>query len=276
MLEFNPFTGSEHQPFYLPGSGGAALLVHGFPGTPAEMRALGKVLNEADWTAQGLLLPGFGSQFGEVSRYKASDWLAAIRSALQELQKSHPFTLLIGFSMGGGLSLQTAVQQPPDGLVLLAPFWQTTGWFWATMPLFKHIFPRIKPFRALKIDLSNPETRQGIGRFLPGADLDDPQVVAAIRDFEFPLSVLDELRQVGKGTAEAVGQLKTPSLVIQGAKDDWVRPPATQELVRKASISMRYVEVDGAHDLPNPEKPAWEQVCVEILRFAGEIEQVRV
>jgi esterase/lipase len=33
----------------------AALLIHGFPGTPAEMLPLGTVLREAGWTVHGMI-----------------------------------------------------------------------------------------------------------------------------------------------------------------------------------------------------------------------------
>ena len=55
-----PFDGSEHRSFLWKGSDSAALLVHGFPGTPAEMRPLGTVLRNAGWTVRGLMLPGLG------------------------------------------------------------------------------------------------------------------------------------------------------------------------------------------------------------------------
>ena len=55
-----PFQGDEHQPFHWNGGQPAALLVHGFPGTPAEMRPLGTALHQAGWTVYGPLLPGFG------------------------------------------------------------------------------------------------------------------------------------------------------------------------------------------------------------------------
>ncbi len=52
MLPFNPFNGPEHADFTIPGGDPAALLVHGFPGTPAEMRPLAEALNERGWTAR--------------------------------------------------------------------------------------------------------------------------------------------------------------------------------------------------------------------------------
>jgi hypothetical protein len=56
-----PFDGCEHRSFLWKGSDCAALLLHGFPGTPAEMRPLGTVLKNAGWTVQGLMLPGLGA-----------------------------------------------------------------------------------------------------------------------------------------------------------------------------------------------------------------------
>jgi alpha-beta hydrolase superfamily lysophospholipase len=65
------FQGPEHLPFLWPGGQPAALLVHGFPGTPAEMRPLGEALHQAGWTAQGILLPGFALR-GLDRRYRRS------------------------------------------------------------------------------------------------------------------------------------------------------------------------------------------------------------
>ncbi|MDV7390199.1 hypothetical protein RZS08_02545, partial [Arthrospira platensis SPKY1] len=53
------FAGPEHVTYTLRGGQPAALLLHGFPGTAAETRSLGQALNDAGWTVQGLLLPGF-------------------------------------------------------------------------------------------------------------------------------------------------------------------------------------------------------------------------
>ena len=62
MVELRAYQGPEHEPFFWEAGEPAALLVHGFPGTPAEMRPLGEVLHEAGWTVHGVLLPGFGPQ----------------------------------------------------------------------------------------------------------------------------------------------------------------------------------------------------------------------
>ena len=44
------FEAPEHQSYLWPGGQPAALLLHGFPGTPAGTRALGQVPHAAGWS----------------------------------------------------------------------------------------------------------------------------------------------------------------------------------------------------------------------------------
>jgi carboxylesterase len=267
----NPFSGPEHRPFVLEGGKNAALLVHGFPGTPAEMRPLGEALQAASWTVQGLLLPGFGSQYSELQEKKMEDWLDAIEVALDSLYREHHRIMLIGYSMGGGLSIHAAARQPVDGLVLLAPFWQTRGWFWSLMPVIKHLFPRIKPFRVFKLNLDEPAIRAGIGSFIQGIDLDDPQVRWEVNNFEFPTAIVDELRRVGQVAARSASQVKAPVLVVQGLRDRWVSPSASRRLLQILPGPLCYREVPAEHDLLNIEKPAWLAVRKAVIDFAASI-----
>ena len=78
------FAGNEHQPFMWEGGQPAALLIHGFLGTPAEMRPLAHELHRAGWTVQGLLLPGFGEQLHTLFDRRYQEWLEEVRSAVGE------------------------------------------------------------------------------------------------------------------------------------------------------------------------------------------------
>jgi carboxylesterase len=270
MFTYNPFSGEEHQAYELPGENGrAALLVHGFPGTPAELRPLGQALHQSGWTVRGLLLPGFGPEIASLGERKAAEWLTAVDANLAELQASASQVLLVGYSMGGALSLLAASQRKVDRLAILAPFWRTSGWFWSGLPLFKRLFPSIRPFRLFKMDLNDPQAQASLGKFLPGADLSDPQVQQSIREFEFPIGVLDELRQVGRMAFRSTAQIQAPTLVIQGSQDDWVKPAATRRLLQRLPASLRYLELPAAHDLVNPEKPAFQDIRQALLAFAN-------
>ena len=70
-----------------------ALLLHGFPGTPAELRPLGQALAFAGVRAQAPLLPGFGPAMQRLGDVGAREWLAARRFdgpvQLHELDAGH-------------------------------------------------------------------------------------------------------------------------------------------------------------------------------------------
>ena len=56
------FTDEKHLPFTFEGENAAVLMIHGFLGTPAEMRPLAEKLLEAGVSVHAPLLPGFGAE----------------------------------------------------------------------------------------------------------------------------------------------------------------------------------------------------------------------
>jgi carboxylesterase len=263
------FEAPEHQPFFLNGGGeggGAALLVHGFPGTPAEMRALGESFHSAGWSAQGLLLPGFGTDIETLPRRTAEEWVSAVVGGLRELKRGHYPVVLIGFSLGGALSIEAASIVPPDGLILLSPFWKLDGALWGLLPALKHVFPQFKPFRLMKVDFNNPEMRQNMAQFMPGADMDDPEVQQAIKDFSVPTNMIDQIRRAGVNAAKAAPNIRVPTLIIQGSEDELVKPEKTRLLAEQ--MGAEYREVPADHQIRDPKGASYHLVERMALEFA--------
>jgi carboxylesterase len=271
MLPFTPFTAPEHQDFTLPGERPAALLVHGYPGTPYEMRPLAEALNERGWTCRGILLPGFGPQIETLPARRWTEWLEAVIDALASLRADHAPLLLIGHSMGGALALSAAARLRPDGLILLAPFWRNRGPLWAALPLLKHLFPRVQPFRVMKTEMDDPKLRAMIQDFLPEVDLNDPQTIAAIRDFVVPVSMFNELRKAGVAGYRAAPKVTCPILVIQGSQDVTVHPEDTRRLAQRLAGAVRRLEVRAAHELVFADSPAFPEVRQAVLQFADTV-----
>lgn len=271
MLPLKAFQSVEHQPFYWRAGRPAALLVHGFPGTPAEMRPLAASLQRVGWTTRGILLPGFGPELETLAERRASDWVGTVRQALVELQAEHHPVLLVGYSLGGALALEVAVERSPDGLALLSPFWQIDHVLWRMLPILKFIFPSVKPFKLLKLDFKDPNTRAGIENFMPGADLDDPGVQQAIRGFRLPVGLFDQIRAAGQGGYRAAARVQAPTLVIQGTYDDLVRPAATRRLLARLKCPVDYIEVPAKHDLPDAANSAWARIEHSLLDFAARL-----
>lgn len=261
------FQGNEHREFTWRKGPGAALFVHGFPGTPAELRPLAGVLHQAGWTVQGLLLPGFGPQIDTLAERHYSEWVAAVENALAALKREYRPVLLIGYSLGAALALQAAAVQPPTALILLAPFWKlgTPGQrlIGRMLGLF---FRRIRPFK--KADFTDPGMRRFVAGLLPQANPDDPALQQTIRELTVPTRLFAEIDLVGKGAYRLAPQVAAPALVIQGSHDEVVQPARTRRLLSRLPNHPLYREVAGGHDLVKPDQPAWFEVERAVLDFA--------
>jgi carboxylesterase len=264
------FSGRAHEAFHLEGGSVAALLVHGFPGTPAEMRPLAEVLHGAGWTVEGLLLPGFGAQIETLFERKNHEWVEAVVSTLHRLQENHKPVILIGFSLGGALSLQTTTINPPDRLVLLAPFWELRGKLWNLLPLLRLVLPTVRPFRLLPMDFNDPRLRKGMGRFLPNVDLDDPQVQLAMRDFAVPIDLIAEIRQAGLEAWRLAPRVSVPTLVIQGVEDPVIPAGVSRRLAGRLGGTLRYLEGPGDHELLEPGSLSLAWIQEAVLAFGNE------
>lgn len=266
------FAAPQHRPFFWAGGRPAALLVHGFPGSPAEMRGLAQTLYEAGWSVQGLLLPGLGPDIATLAERRAADWLDAVDRALVALRQEHHPIFLVGHSLGSALALRTAAHRPPDGLVLLAPFWTMGGGplalFW---PLIRLAVPRLRPFRLFRPDLADPQVRAGLQEMLPGLNLDDPAVRRALADFSLPARLIDEIGAVGKGAYRLAPQVRVPTLVLQGRFDPVVRPLRTRQLTMRLHGPLHYHELDAGHDLVNPAISAWPDIQRLLLIFVRNV-----
>ena len=278
------FSDPVHQPFFLGGGGAAALLVHGFPGTPAEMRPLAEALHREGWSVQGILLPGFGSQFAEILQRGYPDWLAAVEQALQTLKQKYSPVLLIGYSLGGALSLAAAAQNEPDGLVLLSPFWRLGTTLQRVVGMVLRPFlPRY--FRPLqKADLGDPKLQQSLENFFPDVDMRDPEVQDWLRSLQVPISVIDQLLKTGRQGFRSARSVGVPSLVVQGAEDELVRPGKTQMLVQRLTAPRpgsgsgdghggitRYLEIPGGHNIIDKDEAGWDRLEQALIEFSRSV-----
>jgi carboxylesterase len=268
-LELRAFHAPEHSPFYWRGEENAALLVHGFPGTPAEMRRVGRLLHGAGWTAQGLLLPGFGRTINDLPQRRHADWVAAIEEELRGLKQEHRRVILVGNSMGAALALHAAARHHVAGLILFSPFWRVDSWLDKVYPLAATVLPEIKPFGRAKF--SDPKLRTMLRQFLPDADLDDGTVQAALRELRIPTQILGQVRRSGQLGYHAAAQVTAPTLIVQGMQDTLVKPPVTKRLAARLLHLADYVEVPGGHELVNSYNSSWPAVAAAVGRYISAI-----
>ncbi len=265
----NAYHAPDHAPFEWRNGPHAALLIHGFPGTPAEMRSVGEVFASEGWSVRGLLLPGFGAEFTEIGRKRYADWQTAVDAAVKELSRKHSVVLLAGNSFGGALALATAAAQPVDGVILFAPFWRLDSWLDRVYPLAERVLPRIRPFA--RANFSDPGFRTELTHFLSEVDLDDPAVRRQIRGLELPTRVFGQVRRVGQIGYVAAGQVSAPTLIFQGRNDPLVRPHVTQRLAQRLPNLAGYIEVEGEHDLVRGQTSGWPVIDKTLRTFAEQV-----
>lgn len=120
-----PQTISTAEPFFLPGdpSKPACLLIHGFTGTPKEMRWMGDYLNAQGFTCLGIRLTGHATRPKDMVRSRWTDWTASVEDGYNLLRGISDRIFLVGLSMGGALSLLMSTRLDVTGVVAMsAPF----------------------------------------------------------------------------------------------------------------------------------------------------------
>jgi len=100
----------------------ACLLIHGFGGSPAELKELAEFLNKKKITTKVVLLPGHGTDYHELEKVTWNDWYKHVEENYLELKNEYKTVYVIGFSTGGTLSLHLAKNYNIDKLVLINPF----------------------------------------------------------------------------------------------------------------------------------------------------------
>lgn len=268
------FTHPDHEPFLFKGGNPAAVLVHGFPGTALEMRHIGKALHEHGWTVQGLLLPGFGPDLINLTEYRSKDWVAYIRKEIQSLRdQGHAPLLLVGYSFGGGLALQVAVEEKLDGLALIAPLtWRSSDFLDMMVDFGRALFPTvIYPLR--RLPMGSPLIESNFLRYLPEIDKDNPEHIQELKHLQLPMYVVEQIREVGQKALSAAPEIKTQILLLQGAKDNTIRPASTRHLKALLGGEVTYEVVNGPHSMTMPHNPAFEDVLSKVAAFGEEIKE---
>lgn len=100
------------------------MLVHGFTGSPAEMRDLGQFLHRTfGWSVHAPLLPGHGTFPQELNRVRMEDWTRAVQENFEEISRQASEIHLVGISMGALLCVHELWKRPKAirSLTLLVP-----------------------------------------------------------------------------------------------------------------------------------------------------------
>ncbi len=205
------------EPFLLLGdrSKPACLLIHGFTGTPKEMRWMGDYLNEKGYTCLGVQLTGHATDPEDMIRSNWTDWTASVEDAFSLLRGLTDRIFLVGLSMGGVLSLLMSTRLTVQGVVAMSTPYKLPD------------DPRLRKIDWIaRIVSYMPKSDEE-----PGAGWFDKE---AFREhISYPMNPVRSIGQLNQllGEMRAVlPKIDMPVLLIH-SKDDKYVPPESMELI---------------------------------------------
>ncbi|NTV13789.1 MAG: alpha/beta fold hydrolase [Desulfobulbaceae bacterium] len=113
------------------------ILIHGLSDSPYLMQALGEHFRSRGFLVRAILLPGHGTRPGDLTRVREEDWRRALEYAVMDTRPLTEQLYLAGFSTGGALAVDYALEHPDSlsALLLFAPCLQvkSSGARWASL-----------------------------------------------------------------------------------------------------------------------------------------------
>jgi carboxylesterase len=227
-------------PYELGTGDDACLLLHGFTGSPWDMKPLGESLAARGYYVRAIRLPGHGSTPEALGSVSYRDWEQAAEDALVSLSNFRQI-YVAGLSMGALLGLVLASRHPErvHGLALMAPAmrFQNAAMRMARrlrrLPVLELAVPFIKKTGT---DLSDPEERAS-APVLPG----------------FPSSKLHDLWAAQDRAQQALPLVRAPALIAVASQDHVVDNAGGRELARALTAAplVRFIRIEeGFHIMP--------------------------
>ena len=196
LLHFPPTA----EPFFFHGDQTGCLLVHGFTGTPREMRQLGEYLHRYGWTVLGIRLAGHATSSRDIVRCRWQDWVYSVEDGIDLLKETCKQVFVIGLSMGGMLSMIAAERYAVNGIVPIStPYNLPAEWRVKFAPILKYFVPMVGKGKS---DWHDPVNSIGQTSY-PG----------------WPVASVPEMVKVKNLMHQIAPKVKVPVLLVQSAHD---------------------------------------------------------
>lgn len=194
---------NSQQPFFFEAGRRAVLLLHGFTGSSADVRMLGRFLEKHGYTSLAPHYRGHGVAPEELITTNPSQWWADVLNAYDELrERGYDEIAVCGLSLGGVMALKLALNKPLKGVVTMcAPMTMRT-----TDVMFEGVLKYAAQYK----------------KFERKDDATIEREVAAIREAGMPS--LEQLRTFVLDVREQVDELYTPLFVVQARHDEVIDP----------------------------------------------------
>lgn len=226
------------------------LLIHGFTGSPSELRRLGYALNDEGYHVEGIRLPGHGTVVEDMLPTRWEDWYGHALERYDELVEQGRPVVPIGHSMGGLLALMLASERPVPAVVSVsAPIYLSNR---------KAVFAPIMQY-FMKY---SPKEVSKVAREI---------LEEALTYERTPVPCVASLQRGLRMTKRRLREVKVPALVLQGGNDQTVQPRSGPYIMeRLGSTEKKYkFYPDSSHGILLDRDR--ESVFADIIGFLREL-----
>lgn len=191
------------QPFFFQAGKRAVLLLHGFTGSSADVRMLGRFLEKKGYTSLAPHYKGHGVPPEQLIRSSPDEWWQDVVTAYETLQEAgYDEIAVAGLSLGGVFSLKLSMNVPLKGVITMcSPMSMRT-----TDKMFKGVIKYAKDYK----------------RFEGKNESQIESELQAIIDHGMPS--LKDLQQLIVDVREQLDYVYSPLLVVQSKNDEVIDP----------------------------------------------------
>ena len=215
------------QPFFFEAGQRAVLLLHGFTGSSADVRMLGRFLEKQGYTSHAPHYKGHGVPPEELLHTNPAQWWQDVVDGYNFLlDKGYQEIAVAGLSLGGVFSLKLALNYPVKGIVTMcAPMTMRT-----TDIMFAGVLDYAKQYKKQE------------GK-------DEAQIegeLQAIREQGMPS--LKDLQQLVKDVHSEIDLIYAPIFVVQATHDQVIHPNSANMIydgVESLEKKMKWYEHSG-------------------------------
>lgn len=239
------------QPFFFEAGPRAVLLLHGFTGSSADVRMLGRFLEKHGYTSYAPHYKGHGVEPEQLITTGPSDWWQDVASAYRYLkEQGYGEIAVAGLSLGGVYALKLALNEPIKGVVTMcSPM---------TMRSTEIMFQGVLEYAA---------------QFKKREGKSAEQIEREIEKMkEQGMPSLKDLQQLIISVREEIDMLYAPVFVVQSRNDRVINPDSATtifETVESINKRLQWFENSGHVITLGPEK---EQLHEQILMFLNDLE----
>lgn len=227
------------KPFMFEAGKRAVLLLHGFTGSSADVRMLGRYLQKKGYTSHAPQYKGHGVPPEELVHTGPEDWWSDVMKGFNHLKESgYEEIAVCGLSLGGVFSLKLATEQPVKGVIpMCAPM---------------HIKSEETMYKGVLAYAREYKSRE---------NKTQEQIDQEMEAFKgTPMNTLKELQKLLGDVRNSIDMVYAPAFVVQARHD---------EMINTESADIIYNEVES--DLKDLK---WYEESTHVITLGKEKEQL--